>query len=819
MANNILDVRNLRVSFRTSNGKVQAVRGIDFQLEKGETLAIVGESGSGKSVTARSLLGILAPNAIVESGELIYDGKDLLKISEEDFHDIRGEKISMIFQDPLSSLNPIVKIGRQLTEAMIIKGKAKQKKSRIAFNTTLKLINEFMDEAGKEGGDALKKANKLKCESFDKFEYKHTELELKYNNAREFAEEAVSEIDTLLFEAEKKVILKKEIVPRAKSVAALAIKAVQTYVVNEKADKLRLACERLVLAAEPIKLCKTGEWGYGDFIKYLSEIKGYLNEALAYEKPNFFAMGYYLTFSGKELPVMDVGELNNFLRRYLDENFMLDFIADTKRALICSHERSTRLQKQLLKEIKEAYEYFSSQQLTKKDAILRQKQLIDKTEDAIDRLSIVKDSTAYTFGSSLRAAVEFYFSSRKRSEKEIRRFDKQTAKREGKIARGKKADWEVVPADVVEDSVARSNILTILDRLSDDLKSMPDREEIDFDARTVQMIDYLKQMASNVVYHVTKGMAKNKALKIMEEVGIPQPRLRYKQYPFQFSGGMRQRIVIAIALSADPDILVCDEPTTALDVTIQSQILELINRLKAQRGISVIFITHDLGVVANMADRIAVMYAGKIVEYGKSEEVFYNPAHPYTWALLSSMPDLDTTEKLEAIPGTPPNMIYPPKGDAFAARNKYAMKIDFSQQPPMFKISDSHYAATWLLHPDAPKVQPPAIVTERIERMQRMAEKDRQQAAAEKAELEKAEAAENKAAEKAVAAKDGVEKKTTAKNTKNGAEKKPAEKKKEAVKKPASEKKTTAAKKPAAAKNVKKTTETTKKKDGGGSDK
>ena len=182
---------------------------------------------------------------------------------------------------------------------------------------------------------------------------------------------------------------------------------------------------------------------------------------------------------------------------------------------------------------------------------------------------------------------------------------------------------------------------------------------------------------------------------------------------------MRQRIVIAIALSANPDILICDEPTTALDVTIQAQILELINRLKKERRLSVIFITHDLGVVANMADRIAIMYAGKIVEYGTADDVFYDPRHPYTWALLSSMPDLETREKLEAIPGTPPDMILPPKGDAFAARNKYAMEIDFEEQPPMFHVSETHMAATWLLHPNAPKVNPPAIVVERIERMKK----------------------------------------------------------------------------------------------------
>ena len=170
------------------------------------------------------------------------------------------------------------------------------------------------------------------------------------------------------------------------------------------------------------------------------------------------------------------------------------------------------------------------------------------------------------------------------------------------------------------------------------------------------------------------------------------------------------RIVIAIALANNAEILICDEPTTALDVTIQAQILELINKIKKQRNLSVIFITHDLGVVANMADRALVMYAGKIVEYGLINEIFYNPKHPYTWALLSSMPNLETTDRLDAIPGTPPNLINPPKGDAFSLRNKYALEIDFEEEPPFFKVSDTHYAATWLLHPDAPKVTPPKAV-------------------------------------------------------------------------------------------------------------
>ena len=216
---------------------------------------------------------------------------------------------------------------------------------------------------------------------------------------------------------------------------------------------------------------------------------------------------------------------------------------------------------------------------------------------------------------------------------------------------------------------------------------------------------------------MNREQARERALQLMKDVGIPEAEKRINQYPFQFSGGMRQRIVIAIALAGDPEILICDEPTTALDVTVQAKILELINQLKAERHLSVIFITHDLGVVAQMADRVCVMYAGKIVETGTSEEVFFEPAHPYTWALLSSMPDLDTRDRLEAIRGTPPNMIHPPKGDAFAPRNPYALVIDFEQEPPLFRLSETHLAATWLLHPKAAPVEMPAGLAMRIRRM------------------------------------------------------------------------------------------------------
>jgi oligopeptide transport system ATP-binding protein len=225
-----------------------------------------------------------------------------------------------------------------------------------------------------------------------------------------------------------------------------------------------------------------------------------------------------------------------------------------------------------------------------------------------------------------------------------------------------------------------------------------------------------KQIMEPLIKHqkMNKLAAKERAVDLLKLVGIPKPEIRVDQYPHQFSGGMRQRVVIAIALACNPKVLIADEPTTALDVTIQAQILELMKDLQKKIDTSIIFITHDLGVVANVADRVAVMYGGKIVEIGTADEIFYNPQHPYTWGLISSMPSLDAgDEELYSIPGTPPDLLDPPKGDAFAPRNPYVMKIDLEQEPPMFKISDTHYAATWLLHPDAPKVEPPEVVKKR----------------------------------------------------------------------------------------------------------
>ena len=484
--NKVLSVQDLIINFRTDNGTVQAVRDVSFDLYEGETLCIVGESGSGKSVTSKAIMGILANNAIIEGGAILYRGENLLEISEDEFYKIRGHRIGMIFQDPLSSLNPIVKIGKQITEAMLI-----------------------------------------------------------------------------------------------------------------NSDKLKTMYNDLIS---------------DDLIRYKNTLAK-MNLAISNEK--------------KKLDL---------------------FAAECKAKEGRTREEATR-DKAILKEKKAAFKEFVRKTREQyAEEAQRHKAVLQETE--------------------------------KKAKKQVAEYKKQVTEEYRRQER--KLKQQLSAANTTED-----------------------REKI------AKELEAAKETFENKL-RITKAEAKRRAIKIMEEVGIPDPERRYNQYPFEFSGGMRQRIVIAIALTASPEILICDEPTTALDVTIQAQILELINRIKSERKLSCIFITHDLGVVANMADRVAVMYAGKIVEYGTTDEIFFDPRHPYTWALLASIPDVDSKEKLESIPGTPPDMIYPPKGDAFAARNRYAMNIDFREQPPFYKISETHSAATWLEDPRAPKVEMPKIVSERI---------------------------------------------------------------------------------------------------------
>ena len=735
-----LEVKNLVISFRTQAGKVQAVRDISFDLYKGETLAIVGESGSGKSVTSKEIIGISANNAIIEQGEILYDGQDLVRIPEEEMHKLRGDKIAMVFQDPLSALDPIMRTGRQITEAMLLKNKTNRREGKIDFNRMLNVLSEMMKAALNEkieaGMDVEKSTAYLAkvdeaIKTFDHFNIQAIRLEESYNDARNAAEELISVIDDTLFLAEKKQkvdvgFILSSLVRKLKTVqdayfASKYLDALNAYMVrlNELKPVVKAEIKTSTRIKALVGMATLKTLIPEEFVSLLSNLRATLVEMLEQTAYDFFRIGYYVYRNPEaDLSQTPAKEANEMALNYLMNDFMTEFLAMERLAVEYSIRKNVEAKTAAVAALEEAVAFFKAGEFTAKEVNATVKALNGLVRASINPLEILKDSVAHTFSGAIAKEVEKYFFYLKNNPKEEARFAKQTAKRDALIAKGKKVDWKVVPKFIVEPEKQIENIVNVLNRVINKFKAdIVNAPSIDTDKRCIELVDYFKGKASQVVYKLTKRIAKEKAIKLMEEVGIPEARIRYNQYPFEFSGGMRQRIVIAIALSANPDILICDEPTTALDVTIQAQILELINKLKKERQLSIIFITHDLGVVANMADRIAVMYAGKIVEYGTAEDIFYDPRHPYTWALLSSMPDLDTDEKLDAIPGTPPNMIYPPVGDAFADRNKYALEIDFEMQPPMFEVSPTHYAATWLLHPNAEKVEIPKVITERIKRM------------------------------------------------------------------------------------------------------
>lgn len=684
----ILEVKHLTVSFRTGNGKVQAVRDISFDLNRGETLAIVGESGSGKSVTSKAILGISAVNAIHESGEILYRGKDLLQIPEEDFHELRGSQISMVFQDPLSALNPIMRTGKQITEAILFNYKTDKRAAQKRLEALYAAMKQFAHSGeGQANGNTSAQSS---LELFQKLQKEQVQQEAAYETAKEYAEEAIRYAKGIVSDLSKR--REKEVPQNLAAMEAELEKAKnpqlvedslfqefqrarKSYETDHRSSQLTEALQKLIAEVEA---------------RFERPPVDYLQQAYQSLQAQGPSYETYL----KQLQT----ELAQTLRN-------ADIQAKQKRA-------------QVREKIQQNLPVLEARPLQPKTVRQITKSLAKEVQQAINLTDTSKDSVMYTFANTAEHALTRYTVGCKRNIREEKRYKRQQAKFEQLQAAGKNPTYKVVPKDLLDLDWAQDRVTQVYTQLIEHMDQLDrEMEETDYTVRANRFMERSRQIAMRAERVVTDQMAKDRAIRLMREVGIPQPELRFKQFPFELSGGMRQRIVIAIALSSNPDILICDEPTTALDVTIQAQILELINEIQRERNLSIIFITHDLGVVANMADRVAVMYAGKIVEKGLVEEVFYEPAHPYTWALLSSMPDLETHETLTAIPGTPPNMLMPPVGDAFAARNRYAMKIDFEQQPPMFRITDTHYAATWLLAPGAPKVELPPIVQERIDRM------------------------------------------------------------------------------------------------------
>jgi len=544
----LLEVKDLNVSFKIDAGKVLAVNGVSFSLEEGKVLGIVGESGSGKSVTAYSIMGILDKNGQVDSGKIIYKGTDLLRISEKERREIRGNRISIIFQDAMTSLNPVWTIGNQLREAVLIHAKDPIKEA------TYLLENEVTSDL-------------QRIASMEKGLRHHPDSELLKHDLEE---------------------------------------------VKEKLVKDREALETKTKEA-------TEELSKNEHEK-LMEYKA--------QKPAL----------NKEINDARINYLKNFFK--LDKKPVVDDVKNTKELKDIENQLET--EKKALEVAKEEY-----------------KEFVDSFN--VDENDELYGSKKYAFDLELKARNKVI----KNQEKLIK-----------KIERKYNFYLKFYPY------VMRT-------------KPRRDRYELIKEAKRKKYEFYWENKSA---YRETKYSANKKAIEMLKAVGINDPERRMKQYPFEHSGGMLQRCMIAMALIEKPDILIADEPTTALDVTIQAQILELLKKLQKEYGMAIVIITHDLGVIAQICDEVDVMYAGRIVERGTVEDVFYNPKHEYTKGLLNSMPKLDSKKgKLESIQGNPVDLFCLPKGCAFSSRCNKCMEICLDNYPEEVVCDDltGHAASCW----------------------------------------------------------------------------------------------------------------------------
>ena len=536
----LLEVENLNTSFKIDAGKVLSVNGVSFTLEKGKVLGIVGESGSGKSVTAYSIMRILDKNGKIDNGKIIYNGTDLVKVSEKEMRSIRGNRISIIFQDAMTSLNPTWSIGNQLREAIL-------------------------------------------------------------THARNPVEEAVYDIKNAI-----------------------------------KSDEQRIAAMKRGLANHPER----------DYLK-------------------------------KDLATVEQKLIDD---KALYEVKYKEAVEDYRKLKADSHKKYKDAAPEYNKRIRQAFKKHVVQYFR-----LAEKPSVDEA------------------GEQDKAKELFAFIQLKQKEYE----KQQNSVNELLVKREEQRDAE---QNSVYNHTLRSE-KAILKNLAGEVKSAK-REYYKFISSYHNKVKYAprkerrKELINAIVdkknfyweriseYKETKYSANKKALAMLTEVGITDPQKRMKQYPFNMSGGMLQRAMIAMALVEKPDILIADEPTTALDVTIQAQILDLLKKLQKDYGMAIIIITHDLGVVAQICDEVDIMYAGRIVERGTVEDIFYNPQHEYTKGLLNSMPKLDTKGRLEPIQGNPVDLFCLPKGCAFSSRCKECMEICIDKYPEEVKFDDNGHAAS-----------------------------------------------------------------------------------------------------------------------------
>ena len=705
----LLKVKHVDVKFHVRGRVLNAIRDANLDIYENETIAIVGESGSGKSVLTKTFAGMLDPNGEISHGNVYFFDDDISYTETQLGFRNRRYRNALIKHmcnytyesfgaEEFEQIQNLNKEIRRLTSL--------SDEEEEEFEKKLKDINDDINDAFNLIG-TLKSTRGLPEEKVKEVTEQREAAKAEYAKLKKDKEQLIKDKETAIRERRRSYLsntaLKEEHKAKFKELEEKRQQKIEAAKEHELNDEQKRIAEEV---ANEIIL-SVGRYPFYLFYKYYAQLKkafrlAYdLNKDLSTEKqrrrvfePIVFRVEYTKTIS-KE---------TNKIKNIIDETLIPAFAKETVEDEILSNdtviEQANALHPFLRKKMIKSLTKFA----------VNNGYDIEKEKDNINNITSIAMVEVGQFDSTIHANIV--------GNKLIKWFKEAYA--------NKKQNLESisVKSKIVETLVGYAHIDCAKVRYLKDWEHIRGRRiaTVFQDPMTsLNPILTIGQQISMVIQKHQKCStfeARRRALSMMEKVGIPNPKQRFDDYPFQYSGGMRQRIVIAIALSCQPKILICDEPTTALDVTIQAQIIRLIKKLSKDLGFTTVYITHDLGVVANVADRVAVLYGGQIVELGTVEDIFFDPYHPYTWALLSSMPQLGQKgEELFSIPGTPPSLYTKIVGDAFAPRSKYSLAIDFVKEPPMFEINDHHWAKTWLLDPRAPKVEKPESIRNLHEKM------------------------------------------------------------------------------------------------------
>ena len=705
----LLKVKHVDVKFHVRGRVLNAIRDANLDIYEKETIAIVGESGSGKSVLTKTFAGMLDPNGEISHGNVyFYDDEisyteTLLTSRNKRYRDALAKAMRDYTYESygFEEFEAIQKLNKEIKELTSLSSEEEEE-----FDTKLKDVNDDINDTFNLIG-TLKSSRGLDKEKAEEVAKERNEAKAELASLKQQRKQLVAEKDKAIKERKASYMNNAEL--RAEHKAKFAE-------LEAKRDEKIAAAKANELTPDQIKISEeianeiilsVGRYPFYLFFKYYRQLKKAFREAydlnkdLSTEKqrrrvfePIVFRVEYTKTIS------KETSKVKNIIDETLIPAFSKEKVEDEILSNDTIIEQANALHPFLRKRIVKA--------LTK--AAITNGYDINVEKENIENITSITMVEIGQFDSTIYANII--------GGRIIKWFKEAYAKKKQNL------DSSSVKSTVVDTLVGYAHIDCAKVRYLKDWEYIRGRRiaTVFQDPMTsLNPILTIGQQISMVIQKHQKCStfeARRRALAMMEKVGIPNPKQRFDDYPFQYSGGMRQRIVIAIALSCQPKILICDEPTTALDVTIQAQIIRLIKKLSKDLGFTTVYITHDLGVVANVADRVAVLYGGQIVELGNVEDIFFDPYHPYTWALLSSMPQLGQRgEELFSIPGTPPSLYTKIVGDAFAPRSKYALAIDFVKEPPMFEINDHHWAKTWLLDPRAPKVEKPESIRNLHEKM------------------------------------------------------------------------------------------------------